>query len=184
MEHSASLATHGVRTQLPVSRVKKIFRLESNCATISAEAVQLLTFATECFISLLAKVAYGQAVFDKRKTLQLRDLGKFCIENYEPFNFLDGTLDGWPEVKGGKHGLGSSVNMPTKRSEGLVSPDADDEQKDLNGDGISLGDEIFGFDVLFDGNEPFDAENAEKNNALTSKNAGTISDFVREAQSI
>lgn len=33
----------------------------------------------ERFIELLAKLAYGQAVFDKRKTLQLRDLGNILL---------------------------------------------------------------------------------------------------------
>ncbi|VDN43959.1 unnamed protein product [Gongylonema pulchrum] len=33
----------------------------------------------EQFIGLLAKAAYGQATFDKRKTLQFKDLGTFAF---------------------------------------------------------------------------------------------------------
>lgn len=95
-------------------------------------------------------------------------------------------MDGWPEVNRGKYGFdgGSSVNMPTKRSEKLVPPDSENEQEDLNVDANGLSDEIFGFDELLDGTEPFDAQNAEKDNAVTSKNAEIINNVVREAQSI
>uniref|UniRef100_A0A0R3RZ59 CBFD_NFYB_HMF domain-containing protein n=1 Tax=Elaeophora elaphi TaxID=1147741 RepID=A0A0R3RZ59_9BILA len=180
MENSASSENHALQTQLPIARVKKIFRLDLNCTTISAEAVQLLTFATERFIGLLAKVAYRQAVFDKRKTLQLRDL-EFCIKNCEPFNFLDGTLDGWPEISGGKHGNGSSVTMAAERSEEFVFRDADEEQKDLNVDANGLSNEIFGLEET----EPFDGQSAEKpDNTVTVKKTEIVNDFVREIQSL
>uniref|UniRef100_A0A915PXT3 Transcription factor CBF/NF-Y/archaeal histone domain-containing protein n=1 Tax=Setaria digitata TaxID=48799 RepID=A0A915PXT3_9BILA len=154
MEDPANVSTSVIRTQLPVARVKKICRLDPSCNMISAQAVQLLTLATEHFIGLLAKVAYSQAVFDKRKTLQLKDL-EFCIKNYEPFNFLDGTLDGWPEISSAKHRVTSlpdtnlTVNMSTEEA---LSADADagdgEEQEDLNIHGLS--DEIFGFDELLE----------------------------------
>ncbi|CAG9530998.1 unnamed protein product [Cercopithifilaria johnstoni] len=179
MEDSASSAT---QTQLPITRVRKIFRLGSNCTTISVKAVQLLTLAAERFTGLLAKAAYGQAVFDKRKTLQLRDL-EFCIKNYELFNFLDGALDGWPEVNGGKHGLGngSSVTVTAKRSEGIVALDGDEEQEDFSVDANSfLSDEIFGFDESSERTEPFDGQIAEMDNVVTTKNTEIVKDIVRE----
>ncbi|EFO21432.1 hypothetical protein LOAG_07058 [Loa loa] len=187
MEDSASSVIHALRTQLPVTRVRKIFRLDSNCMAISAEAVQLLTLATERFIGLLAKIAYGQAVFDKRKTLQLRDL-EFCVKNYEPFNFLDGTLDGWPEINGEKRSLGneSGMAMAAKMSGGFFSLDADTdaEQGDLNVDG--LNDEIFGFDESLEEIEPpFDGQITEKlDDAVTAKNAGMLADVVPERQGL
>ncbi|KAL3993597.1 Histone-like transcription factor (CBF/NF-Y) and archaeal histone family protein [Acanthocheilonema viteae] len=182
MEDSASSATHALQARLPVTRVRKIFRLDSNCTTISTEAVQLLTLAAERFTGLLAKAAYGQAIFNKRKTLQLRDL-EFCIKNYESFNFLDGTLDGWPEISGGKHSFGSrsSVTTAAKRSKRFVSVDANEEQKDLNVDADDLTDEIFSLDESLEA-ELFNDQTAEKDNAVTAKNTD-VDDVVQKVQS-
>uniref|UniRef100_A0A2K6VJ88 CBFD_NFYB_HMF domain-containing protein n=1 Tax=Onchocerca volvulus TaxID=6282 RepID=A0A2K6VJ88_ONCVO len=190
MEESTSSANYALRTRLPITRVRKIFKLDPNCMIISSEAVQLLTLATERFVGLLAKVAYGHAVFDKRKTLQLRDL-EFCIKNYEPFNFLDGALDGWPEINEGKRDFGnrSSIARAAKILEGISSPDADEEQEDLNVDVTGLNDEIFGFDESLEGTisteSPFDDQLVKKlNNAVTAKNTEIIEDVLVRTQSL
>ncbi|KAK6102808.1 Histone-like transcription factor (CBF/NF-Y) and archaeal histone family protein [Brugia pahangi] len=197
MENFANSATH--TTQLPVTRVKKIFRLCSNCTNISTEAVHLLTFATERFIGLLAKVAYGQAVFDKRKTLQLKDLGRgfvwslwnrtffseFCVKNYEPFSFLDGTLDGWPEISGGKRGFGngSSGVVTTGISERFFPLNADEKQEDLNVD-INDSNEIFGFDDSLEESEPpLDDQIAEKLDSAVTAEKTEMVDVISEIQS-
>ncbi|KAK6102807.1 Histone-like transcription factor (CBF/NF-Y) and archaeal histone family protein [Brugia pahangi] len=182
MENFANSATH--TTQLPVTRVKKIFRLCSNCTNISTEAVHLLTFATERFIGLLAKVAYGQAVFDKRKTLQLKDL-EFCVKNYEPFSFLDGTLDGWPEISGGKRGFGngSSGVVTTGISERFFPLNADEKQEDLNVD-INDSNEIFGFDDSLEESEPpLDDQIAEKLDSAVTAEKTEMVDVISEIQS-
>ncbi|MCP9257683.1 hypothetical protein DINM_000940 [Dirofilaria immitis] len=154
MEDSATLTPYSLRTQLPVTR--------------------------ERFVGLLAKSAYGQAVFDKRKTVQLRDL-EFCIKNYEPFSFLNGTLDGWPETSGGKHNVDneSSTSMATKTVVGISSVNEDEEQENLNVNVNGLNNEICDFDESLKGTtsvkSPFDDQIIKKlDNVATAKNTETV----------
>ncbi|KHN80903.1 hypothetical protein Tcan_05500 [Toxocara canis] len=53
--------------------------------------------ATERFIGILAKAAYGQAALLKRRTIQAKDVEN-CIRTHGLFEFLEGTLDGWPDM--------------------------------------------------------------------------------------
>uniref|UniRef100_A0A0M3HVK5 CBFD_NFYB_HMF domain-containing protein n=1 Tax=Ascaris lumbricoides TaxID=6252 RepID=A0A0M3HVK5_ASCLU len=85
------------QTQLPISKIKKICKLDPDSTMISSEAAQLITMATERFIGLLAKAAYGQAALMKRRTIQMKDVEE-CIRTRPLFEFLEGTLDGWPEM--------------------------------------------------------------------------------------
>uniref|UniRef100_A0A915BH37 Transcription factor CBF/NF-Y/archaeal histone domain-containing protein n=1 Tax=Parascaris univalens TaxID=6257 RepID=A0A915BH37_PARUN len=85
------------QTQLPISKIKRICKLDPDSIMISSEAAQLITMATERFIGLLAKASYGQAALMKRRTIQMRDVEE-CIRTCPLFEFLDGTLDGWPEM--------------------------------------------------------------------------------------
>uniref|UniRef100_A0A1I7XTC1 CBFD_NFYB_HMF domain-containing protein n=1 Tax=Heterorhabditis bacteriophora TaxID=37862 RepID=A0A1I7XTC1_HETBA len=81
---------------LPLSRVKKICRLDPELSAINYDAVLLVTKATELFVEELAKTAYTQAVLDKRKTIQLKDIDR-AIGSKWMFRFLEDALNDWPE---------------------------------------------------------------------------------------
>uniref|UniRef100_A0A0K0D3L6 CBFD_NFYB_HMF domain-containing protein n=1 Tax=Angiostrongylus cantonensis TaxID=6313 RepID=A0A0K0D3L6_ANGCA len=81
---------------IPTSRVKKICRLDPELSVIANDAVLFLTKATELFVAELAKASYTQAVLEKRKTIQTKDLNR-AIASKSTFDFLEDALTGWPE---------------------------------------------------------------------------------------
>ncbi|GMR36353.1 hypothetical protein PMAYCL1PPCAC_06548 [Pristionchus mayeri] len=85
-----------VHTRLPLSKVKKIAKIDPNVHMINAEAVKLMAKGTEAFVSLLAKAAHSQAVLDKRRTIQNKDINA-VIKQSAIFQFLQGALEDWPE---------------------------------------------------------------------------------------
>ncbi|VDL62755.1 unnamed protein product [Nippostrongylus brasiliensis] len=86
---------------LPTSRVKKVCRLDPDLAMITSDAVQFLTKATELFVAELAKASYTQAVLEKRKTIQVKDIDR-AISSKALFEFLEDTLCDWPEAESSK----------------------------------------------------------------------------------
>ncbi|CAJ0580228.1 unnamed protein product, partial [Mesorhabditis spiculigera] len=63
---------------------------------INAEAVKLIAKAAEFFIEELSRASYTEAVLDKRKTVQAKDIGKVIAAN-PVFEFLEDALDDWYE---------------------------------------------------------------------------------------
>ncbi|WKX97672.1 hypothetical protein Q1695_013386 [Nippostrongylus brasiliensis] len=86
---------------LPISRVKKVCRLDPDLAMITSDAVQFLTKATELFVADLAKASYTQAVLEKRKTIQVKDIDR-AISSKALFEFLEDSLCDWPEAESSK----------------------------------------------------------------------------------
>ncbi|KAK6014502.1 hypothetical protein OSTOST_20114 [Ostertagia ostertagi] len=93
---------------LPTSRVKKICRLDPDLSMIGSDAILFITKATELFVAELAKASYTQAVLEKRKTIQTKDIDR-AISSKAIFEFLDGTLSDWPESEPSK-GVSQSGN--------------------------------------------------------------------------
>ncbi|KAK5970786.1 hypothetical protein GCK32_007661, partial [Trichostrongylus colubriformis] len=58
-------------------------------------------FFQELFVAELAKASYTQAVLEKRKTIQTKDIDR-AIASKTNFEFLDGTLTDWPEPESSK----------------------------------------------------------------------------------
>nr|CDJ96319.1 Transcription factor CBF NF-Y archaeal histone domain containing protein [Haemonchus contortus] len=86
---------------LPTSRVKKICRLDPDLSMIGSDAVLFITKATELFVAELAKASYTQAVLEKRKTIQTKDIDR-AIASKAIYEFLDGALTDWPEPASSK----------------------------------------------------------------------------------
>ncbi|GMS84126.1 hypothetical protein PENTCL1PPCAC_6301 [Pristionchus entomophagus] len=85
-----------VQTRLPLSKVKRIAKIDPSIHMINAEAIKLMAKGTETFVSLLAKAAFTQAVLDKRKTIQTKDINS-VIKQSPVFQLLQGALEDWPE---------------------------------------------------------------------------------------
>uniref|UniRef100_A0A914YLP3 Transcription factor CBF/NF-Y/archaeal histone domain-containing protein n=1 Tax=Panagrolaimus superbus TaxID=310955 RepID=A0A914YLP3_9BILA len=65
-----------IPTVLPLSKVKKICKLDSEINLVTADAVKLITFCTERFIELLAKSCVSCAKEQGRKTVSNADFRK------------------------------------------------------------------------------------------------------------
>ncbi|CAI4231707.1 unnamed protein product [Auanema sp. JU1783] len=85
-----------LKTDLPLSRVKKIAKLDPEVSMMNNDAARLVAKSTELFLVELAKACYTHASGDKRKTVQKKDLDR-VIKTDWMFEFLEDALDGWPE---------------------------------------------------------------------------------------
>lgn len=68
-------------------------KLDPDFGLAGAEAVFLVTKATELFIDSLAKESFVHTAQSKKKTVQKRDVEQ-AIESVDSLMFLEGTLNG------------------------------------------------------------------------------------------
>ncbi|XP_060530102.1 DNA polymerase epsilon subunit 4 [Cylas formicarius] len=78
--------------RLPLSRVRQMMKMDQDCAIVQADAIFLVTKATEMFIEFMSKEAAKQLTASKRKTIMKRDVD-IAIENVPHLCFLDGALE-------------------------------------------------------------------------------------------
>ncbi|XP_054720095.1 DNA polymerase epsilon subunit 4-like, partial [Uloborus diversus] len=77
--------------QLPLTRIKKLMKLDPDVHVASNDAAFLIAKATEMFVSMLGQEAYKFTKQNKKKTIQKKDIND-CISACEPLAFLEGTL--------------------------------------------------------------------------------------------
>lgn len=75
-------------SQLPLSKIKKIMKMDPDTKLIQNESIILVAFATELFIKTLSTAAARVAVKSKRKTVKKEDIDN-CIQNFHYFEFLE-----------------------------------------------------------------------------------------------
>lgn len=68
-------------------------KLDPDFQLASAEAIFLVTKATELFIESLAKESFVHTAQAKKKTVQKRDID-MAIASIDSLMFLDGTMNG------------------------------------------------------------------------------------------
>ena len=78
-------------TQLPLSKIKRIMKMDPDTRLVSTDGVLMVACATELFVKTLATTAARNAVRGKRKTVQKRDIDN-CILNMEQFEFLENMV--------------------------------------------------------------------------------------------
>ncbi|EFP07570.1 hypothetical protein CRE_26065 [Caenorhabditis remanei] len=119
-----------MQTQLPLGRVKKIIRMNSDVEMINSEALQLMTKSAEMFIKELSNAANQNAAMEKRKTIQPKDIDKTIKKIWE-FAFLEDTLDGWPKIQPKKRNPGGNSNQDdTVMEETLVEDTVEEHEED------------------------------------------------------
>ncbi|CAG9560700.1 unnamed protein product [Danaus chrysippus] len=79
-------------TRLPMSRIKNIMKMDPDVSIVNAEAVFLVTKATELFLETIAKETYSYTVQHKRKTISKKDL-EVVINKVDCLCFLEGAMD-------------------------------------------------------------------------------------------
>ncbi|CAP37832.1 Protein CBG20898 [Caenorhabditis briggsae] len=117
-----------VKTQLPLGRVKKIVRLNPDVEMLNAEALQMMTKSAELFIKELSNAANQNALTEKRKTIQPKDIDKAIKKMWE-FAFLEDALDGWPKMQPKKRKPNSSQDE-TVAEETIVEEEEHEEEHD------------------------------------------------------
>uniref|UniRef100_A0A0N5AE90 CBFD_NFYB_HMF domain-containing protein n=1 Tax=Syphacia muris TaxID=451379 RepID=A0A0N5AE90_9BILA len=66
---------------LPLTKVKRICKLDAEVNSVSTQAVTLIAMATENFIKILSVEAYRRALFCDRRTLLSKDIGDVQVED-------------------------------------------------------------------------------------------------------
>ena len=80
-----------VVSQLPISVIKRIMKMDPETKMVQNESVLLLAFATELFIKTLSTASARVAVKNKRKTIKKEDIDH-CIQNLQYFEFLEDMI--------------------------------------------------------------------------------------------
>ncbi|KAL6734185.1 hypothetical protein Aduo_004754 [Ancylostoma duodenale] len=119
-----------LKCSLPTSRVKKICRLDPDLTMIGSDAVLFVTKATELFLTELAKASYTQAVLEKRKTIQAKDIEK-AIASKHMFEFLDDALNDWPEAE-----TSQTVSQTKNLTEETIAEEEDAVEEDAEDDSV------------------------------------------------
>ncbi|CAD6198406.1 unnamed protein product [Caenorhabditis auriculariae] len=112
-----------LKTQLPIGRIKKICRLDPDVSMMNNEALRLISKAAELFLIELGRAANTNAVMERRKTVQNKDINK-CIVSRWTFAFLEDALDGWPKNEPKKRIIISTEGESAAPDEGDVADDS------------------------------------------------------------
>lgn len=76
---------------LPISKIKRIFKMDPDYSGASQSAVYATGVATELFVQYLAEQASVMAKMDKRKKIMYSDFSG-AVENHEALHFLRDTI--------------------------------------------------------------------------------------------
>ncbi|CAH2107033.1 unnamed protein product [Euphydryas editha] len=79
-------------TRLPIGRIKNIMKMDPDVSVVNAEAVFLVTKATEMFLETIAKETYSYTAQHKRKTINKKDFD-VVINKVDCLCFLEGAMD-------------------------------------------------------------------------------------------
>ncbi|XP_060214182.1 uncharacterized protein LOC132641273 [Lycium barbarum] len=90
-ENPTTEGTH--QLQIPISRVKKIMKLDKDINKVNSEALHLIASSTELFIEHLAEKSAQVALEKKRKTVKLEHL-RVAVKRHQPTS--DFLLDSLP----------------------------------------------------------------------------------------
>ncbi|XP_004239516.2 uncharacterized protein [Solanum lycopersicum] len=92
-EGTSTVAGETHQLQIPISRVKKIMKLDQDINKINSEALYLIASSTELFLELLAEKSAQVALEKKRKTIKLEHL-RVAVKRHKPTS--DFLLDSLP----------------------------------------------------------------------------------------
>lgn len=76
---------------LPMSKIKKIFKMDPDYSGASQGAVYTTGLATELFVQYFVEQASLMAKVDKRKKIQYKDFGN-AVSSHDALNFLSDTI--------------------------------------------------------------------------------------------
>ncbi|ESQ44727.1 hypothetical protein EUTSA_v10003290mg [Eutrema salsugineum] len=82
-----------IRPEFPITRVKKIMKLDKDINKINSEALHLVTYSTELFLRFLAEKSSLVTAEKKRKTVNLDHL-RIAVKRHQPTS--DFLLDSLP----------------------------------------------------------------------------------------
>jgi histone H3/H4 len=72
-------APNGTGALFPLARIKKIMKADKDVNLVSADAVHLISSATEMFLDTFVKKASDISQNEKRRTILYKDFGNFDV---------------------------------------------------------------------------------------------------------
>ncbi|KAM3358580.1 chromatin accessibility complex protein 1 [Capsicum galapagoense] len=90
---AVAVAGESHQLQLPVSRLKKIMKLDQDIKKVNSEALHLIASSTELFLESLAEKSAQVALEKNRKTMKLEHL-RVAVKRHQPTS--DFLLDSLP----------------------------------------------------------------------------------------
>lgn len=110
---------------LPLSKIKRIFKMDPEYFGSSASAVFATGAATELFVQYLVEQASMNAKVDKRKKVQYKDVS-FAVGAQEALYFLSDTV---PRTQSVKEAVkGKKINLLEEDQVALENADKEEEQ--------------------------------------------------------
>lgn len=120
MAEGEEIHTETVQSSIPTGRVKRIMKLDKDINKINADALFLISNATELFVKFLAEKSSEVAVEKKRKTIKLEHL-RIAVKRHQPTaDFLLDSLPLPPPPAAAQ--TSSKPDRPHKRSDNNPVP--------------------------------------------------------------
>ncbi|CAI9299488.1 unnamed protein product [Lactuca saligna] len=120
MAEGEEIHTETVQSSIPTGRVKRIMKLDTDINKINADALFLISNATELFVKFLAEKSSEVAVEKKRKTIKLEHL-RIAVKRHQPTaDFLLDSLPLPPPPEAAQ--TSSKPDRPHKRSDNNPVP--------------------------------------------------------------
>ncbi|KAM3320554.1 hypothetical protein P3S67_007755 [Capsicum chacoense] len=109
---AVSVAGESYQPQLPISRVKKIMKLDQDINKVNSTALHLIASSTELFLESLAEKSAQVALEKNRKTIKLENL-RVAIKRHQPTSdfLLNFLLDFLPMLPSQSSDLSPKVSF-------------------------------------------------------------------------
>ncbi|KAI8324732.1 histone-fold-containing protein [Martensiomyces pterosporus] len=78
-------------SMLPAARVRRIIKEDKDIFACGSDSLFLISKATEYFVDSLVRESYEFSRFDKRKTVQYKDMAK-AVQSIEQYDFLSDII--------------------------------------------------------------------------------------------
>ncbi|KAJ1961991.1 hypothetical protein GGI12_002929 [Dipsacomyces acuminosporus] len=78
-------------SMLPAARVRRIIKEDKDIFACGSDSLFLISRATEYFIDSIIRESYEFSRFDKRKTVQYKDMAK-AVQSIEQYDFLSDII--------------------------------------------------------------------------------------------
>ena len=135
----------GNSLSLPLSRVKRIMKLDKSVKVASGDATKLITKATELFCEMLTQSALGSMKLGKRKTIKYLDVERAVLKK-QKFDFLHDHISAMKPKEG-------EPKKMTEKDVEVADGDGENAKKEVDTHGSKKISDFFG-KKKEDGGEP------------------------------
>ncbi|KAI8997847.1 histone-fold-containing protein [Pilobolus umbonatus] len=130
---------------IPIARIKRVIKEDKEISQVNTDATFCIGYATELFTEYLVQEAFAKAQYNKRKTIQYKDLAQ-CVKETEQFEFLEDVIPPTMKLKAAieKSKEMNGEDKPAKRQKTQPSVEEDTtvdtpEQEEAADDDMEMG---------------------------------------------